>query len=542
MTEAGAQATTAAARSGLQLVGRTAEAFGEVQRETAQRSAEATAELGRLFAELVSEQARHNVEMRRPPSGGSANWAGRPAPGRVRARQPRAVQPAERPLPRGGAGRDARHGVGRRAGAQGSLRLAAVAVGHLGSAKGPSREGRPFCSSARPGRVTGPRRGVSKNPLPAVPGSRAVVDDPHGGGAAPKTGTIIKATPPIGRCAPPIAPGATGRSSTCLPKPACAVPASSTPTSQISTSTPVRSPSARRAAAVVPTGSAARARRRSSTTSRGSGRGTIRNSSRPSLFLPAANNARSGGRLVPHAVNDVWDEVDGRTTAMAKRYRVTLTAEERDSLERMISRGEAGARERVLSGPTGRPAAGRWDDRRCGAGERAHDHAGVPAVRGAGGRRRRCRPGLPPRLHGREPDEEGEACLAASACTRPPGAEPPTPGRCACRPRARWRWSTWTRSRTGPCARRSKKRARAAPEEDVAHPAEAVGGVRLPVSASNAPNRKRPGGWSAFCTVSSGPGPRLPSFAGLGMSPRKLLELLPLPEDRNSSKGRCPVH
>ena len=29
---------------------------------------------------------------------------------------------------------------------------------------------------------------------------------------------------------------------------------------------------------------------------------------------------------------------------MAKRYRVTLTAEERDSLERMISRGKADAR------------------------------------------------------------------------------------------------------------------------------------------------------------------------------------------------------
>src|SRR5205823_3091520 len=37
-TEVGTQATTTAARSGLQLVERTADAFGEVQRETAQRS------------------------------------------------------------------------------------------------------------------------------------------------------------------------------------------------------------------------------------------------------------------------------------------------------------------------------------------------------------------------------------------------------------------------------------------------------------------------------------------------------------------------
>jgi hypothetical protein len=63
VTQTGTRATTAAARSGLQLVGRTAGAFGEVQRETAQRSAEATAELGRLFVELLSEQTRHNLEV-----------------------------------------------------------------------------------------------------------------------------------------------------------------------------------------------------------------------------------------------------------------------------------------------------------------------------------------------------------------------------------------------------------------------------------------------------------------------------------------------
>ena len=63
VTETGAQAATAAARSGMQLVERTAGAFGEVQRETTQRSAEATAELGRLFVELLSEQTRHNMEV-----------------------------------------------------------------------------------------------------------------------------------------------------------------------------------------------------------------------------------------------------------------------------------------------------------------------------------------------------------------------------------------------------------------------------------------------------------------------------------------------
>jgi hypothetical protein len=72
-TETGARATTAAARSGLQLVERTAGAFGEVQRETAQRSAEATAELGRLFVELLSEQTRHNLEVA-TAFGRVANW------------------------------------------------------------------------------------------------------------------------------------------------------------------------------------------------------------------------------------------------------------------------------------------------------------------------------------------------------------------------------------------------------------------------------------------------------------------------------------
>ena len=61
--ETGAQATTAAARSGLQLVERTAGAFGEAQRETARRSAEGTAELGQLLAEFVSEQTRRNLEV-----------------------------------------------------------------------------------------------------------------------------------------------------------------------------------------------------------------------------------------------------------------------------------------------------------------------------------------------------------------------------------------------------------------------------------------------------------------------------------------------
>jgi hypothetical protein len=70
-TETGAQAT--AARSGPQLVERTAGAFGEAQRETARQSAGATAEFGRLFVELLSEQTRHNLEVA-TAFGRVANW------------------------------------------------------------------------------------------------------------------------------------------------------------------------------------------------------------------------------------------------------------------------------------------------------------------------------------------------------------------------------------------------------------------------------------------------------------------------------------
>jgi hypothetical protein len=50
------------AREGAQLVRRTTEAAGEVQRQVAHRSAEGTAELGQVLLDLLNEQTRHNVE------------------------------------------------------------------------------------------------------------------------------------------------------------------------------------------------------------------------------------------------------------------------------------------------------------------------------------------------------------------------------------------------------------------------------------------------------------------------------------------------
>jgi hypothetical protein len=57
-----AQAGAGAMRSGLQVVQRAADAAGKAQRETAQRSAEGTAELGQALMELVQQQSRQNVQ------------------------------------------------------------------------------------------------------------------------------------------------------------------------------------------------------------------------------------------------------------------------------------------------------------------------------------------------------------------------------------------------------------------------------------------------------------------------------------------------
>jgi Phasin protein len=50
------------ARRGFQTAQKTAGATLEIQRAVARRSAEASTEIGQVFAELVNEQARNNVE------------------------------------------------------------------------------------------------------------------------------------------------------------------------------------------------------------------------------------------------------------------------------------------------------------------------------------------------------------------------------------------------------------------------------------------------------------------------------------------------
>ncbi len=59
--ETGTEAASTVARTGLQLVQRTADTMSEVQRETARQSAEGAAELGKLWLELLGEQTQHTL-------------------------------------------------------------------------------------------------------------------------------------------------------------------------------------------------------------------------------------------------------------------------------------------------------------------------------------------------------------------------------------------------------------------------------------------------------------------------------------------------
>jgi hypothetical protein len=56
------QAATRAARRDLEMVQRTADTTGEVQRAMVQRSAASTSELSQVLMDLVKEQSRHNLE------------------------------------------------------------------------------------------------------------------------------------------------------------------------------------------------------------------------------------------------------------------------------------------------------------------------------------------------------------------------------------------------------------------------------------------------------------------------------------------------
>ena|SRR5687768_1933435 len=118
---------------------------------------------------------------------------------------------------------------------------------------------------------------------------------------------------------------------------------------------------------------------------------------------------------------------------MAKRYRVTLTAEERADLERMISRGKADARKlahaRVLLQADEAEGGPAWVDETIAAAVRVSVRT-IERVRQRfveQGLTAALLPKPSPRLYRRKLDGEQEAHLLALAlalaCARPPGGK-----------------------------------------------------------------------------------------------------------------------
>ncbi|HZG67363.1 MAG TPA: helix-turn-helix domain-containing protein [Herpetosiphonaceae bacterium] len=170
---------------------------------------------------------------------------------------------------------------------------------------------------------------------------------------------------------------------------------------------------------------------------------------------------------------------------MNKKYRVTLTAAERQELDGLLARGKADVRRlkhaQILLKADQAEAGPAWPDARIAE---ALD-AGITTVERV--RQRFVEEGLASvlspyrggkRIYSRKLDGAQEAHLVALACSKPP--EGVGAGRCGSSPGA---WSSspmWIAFRMRRCARRSKKRAQTAPEADVVHPREALGRVRLP--------------------------------------------------------------
>src|SRR5215218_5309045 len=171
---------------------------------------------------------------------------------------------------------------------------------------------------------------------------------------------------------------------------------------------------------------------------------------------------------------------------MPKKYRVTLTAEEREELDRLLSLGKADVRclkhaQMLLKADEAEGGPG-WSDERVAD---AFD-AGVATIErlrqrfveeGLQAALRTYRTGT--RLYERKLDGAQEAHLIALACSAPPDE------------RARWTLRllaqrmvelAYVDTLSYETVRQTLKKERppAAPEKDVVHPWEALGGVRLP--------------------------------------------------------------
>ena len=171
---------------------------------------------------------------------------------------------------------------------------------------------------------------------------------------------------------------------------------------------------------------------------------------------------------------------------MPKKYRVTLTAEEREELDRLLSRGKADVRclkhaQMLLKADEAEGGPG-WSDARIAD---AFD-AGVATIErlrqrfveeGLQAALRTYRTGT--RLYERKLDGAQEAHLIALACSAPPDE------------RARWTLRllaqrmvelAYVDTLSYETVRQTLKKERppAAPKKDVVYPRQALGGVRLP--------------------------------------------------------------
>ena len=170
---------------------------------------------------------------------------------------------------------------------------------------------------------------------------------------------------------------------------------------------------------------------------------------------------------------------------MAKRYRVTLTAEEREVLGGMISRGKADARKlahaRVLLQADASEGGPNWTDTQIAEAVRV-------SVSTIGRVRQRCveegleaalRPRPSPRVYTHKLDGAQEAKLVALACSGPPEGT------------KRWTLRLLAERMveleivpelSHETVRQTLKKecAQAAPATNVVHPAQALGRVRVP--------------------------------------------------------------
>jgi transposase len=170
---------------------------------------------------------------------------------------------------------------------------------------------------------------------------------------------------------------------------------------------------------------------------------------------------------------------------MAKRYRVTLTAEERDELDRMISRGKADARKlthaRVLLQADASEGGPGWTDAAISDAVRVSVRT-IERVRqrfvedGLGAA---LLPKPSPRVYARKLDGAQEARLIALACSGPPEGKKRWTLRLLAEQMVALEVAPALSHET---VRRvlGGKRPQAAPAADVVHPAQALGRVRVP--------------------------------------------------------------